>query len=180
MNILYFIAITPDDIVSKEVTAYKNHMAVKYFSKAALTSPPHITLYPPFKWDSQNENVIIDSLSDFVQNKNPFNITLNGFGCFKPRVIFIKPETSEEHNKLQKDLLLHLKTTIDLYDQQNERPYHPHMTIATRDLQKKYFYEAWEEFKNKKFSVEFNARSVTLLKHNSKYWDIYKVFNLSQ
>lgn len=180
MNSLYFIAITPDKQISKEVTALKNYISSKYFSKAALTSPPHITLFPPFKWDEQNEHLIIISLGSFVMNKKSFNFMLNCFGCFKPRVIFVKPGVSEELNNLQKDLLLHLKTTIDLYDQQNERPYHPHMTIATRDLQKKYFYEAWEEFKNKNFSVEFNVCSITLLKHNGKYWNIYKVFNFSQ
>jgi 2'-5' RNA ligase len=180
MNSLYFIAITPDDKVSKEVIGIKNHMAVKYSSKAALTSPPHITLYPPFKWEEQNENSIIESLNDFVQKKNSFSIALNGFGCFKPRVIFINPEVSEKLNELQKDLLQHLKTTINLHDQQNERPYHPHMTIATRDLQKKYFYEAWEEFNNKNFSAEFNVRSIILLKHNGKSWNIYEAFYFSQ
>lgn len=180
MNFLYFIAITPDDKISKEVIALKNHMAFKYFSKAALTSPPHLTLFPPFKWELENEKQIIGSLENFVQNKESFTINLNGFGSFGSRVIFIKSGVSEKLNNLQKDLQLHLKSSINLSDQQNERPYHPHMTIATRDLQKKYFYEAWEEFKNKNFSVEFNVCSITLLKHNGKYWNIYKVFNFSQ
>lgn len=176
---LYFIAIVPDIELCKEVTALKNHIAVKYFSKAALTSPPHITLYPPFKWDEQNEDQIINSLENFVKNKTFFNFMLNGFGCFKPRVIFIKPEASEELNKLQRGLLRHLKTAIGLSDQQNERPYHPHMTIATRDLQKKYFYEAWEEFNNKIFEAEFNVCSIVLLKHNNRCWDVLKVFDFS-
>lgn len=178
MNSLYFIAITPDDVVSKEVVALKNHMASTYSSRAALTSPPHITLYPPFKMDSEKENAIINSINDFVKEKKSFSFKLNGFGCFKPRVIFINPEKSNELNMLQQQLLLHLKTSINLYDSQNERTYHPHMTIATRDLQKEYFFKAWDEFQNKKFNATFNVDSIVLLKHNGKNWLIYKIFRL--
>ncbi|HNW98797.1 MAG TPA: 2'-5' RNA ligase family protein [Bacteroidales bacterium] len=178
MNSLYFIAITPDDVVSKEVVALKNHMASTYSSKAALTSPPHITLYPPFKMDSIKENELINTLTDFVKGKVLFSFNLKSFGCFKPRVIFINPEPSKELNLLHQKLIIHLKEKINLYDSQNERPYHPHMTIATRDLQKEYFFKAWDEFQNKKFNATFNVDSIVLLKHNGKNWLIYKIFRL--
>jgi len=54
-----------------------------------------------------------------------------------------------------------------------ERPFHPHVTIATRDLHKKSFYEAWEIFKEKKFEASTNANSISILKHNQKNWDVF-------
>jgi 2'-5' RNA ligase len=176
MTSLYFIAIIPDEQLRKEVTDFKNFMTANYSSKAALTSPPHITLYPPFKIESIKENIIIDSLHDFVKGKAPFSVSLNGFGCFKPRVIYIRPEYSIELNNLQKQLLLHLTTTVELGNPQNEWPYNPHMTIANRDLQKKLFYEAWEIFHSRKFFRKFPVESIFLLKHNGKYWDILEEF----
>jgi 2'-5' RNA ligase len=172
MTSLYFIAIIPDEQLQKEVTDFKNYMALNYNSKAALTSPPHITLFPPFKLESANENSLIDPLEDFVKGKIPFSLNLNGFGCFKPRVIYIRPEYSEDLNRLRKQLLLHLKAKADLYDPQNDKPFNPHMTIATRDLDKKSFYEAWEIFHSRKFSREFVVESIFLLKHNGKSWNI--------
>ena len=78
MNNLYFIAIIPGDEVCKEATALKNFMAETYFSKAALSSPPHITLYPPFRKDSSVEKLLDNSLTAFVQDKQKFEFSLNG------------------------------------------------------------------------------------------------------
>jgi 2'-5' RNA ligase len=172
MKSLYFIAILPAEELRKEVTAFENYMAVNYFSKAALSSPPHITLFPPFHRDEQDEKTMSNSLSTFANRQQSFEISLNGFNCFKPSVIFIKPENNEPLNSLHSRLLLHLKSTVSLQDAQNERPYHPHMTIAARDLKKNFFYEAWEEFREKEFKRTFEVKSLFLLKHNGKYWDV--------
>lgn len=171
-QILYFIATIPDKTIRNEVVAFKKHIAAQYFSKAALTSPPHITLYPPFRWDESNEKIIETSLRDFSEKQQSFEIRLNEFACFMPRVIYIKPEKNNSLNILQSSLVDHLRLSINLSNPQNNRPYHPHMTIATRDLQKKYFYQAWEEFKNKEFIRDFLVKSIFLLKHNGKFWDI--------
>jgi 2'-5' RNA ligase len=172
MKALYFIAILPAQELRQEVTTLKNYMAQKYFSKAALTSPPHITLFPPYRREEHDENLVSNSLLAFAEKQTGFEISLTGFGSFKPSVIFIKPEHNELLNSMQSQLLIHLKSTISLQDAQNERPYHPHMTIAARDLKKNFFYDAWEEFKEKEFKRTFEVKSIFLLKHNGKHWDI--------
>ena len=176
MQALYFIAILPDAELSIEITELKKHVAENFYSKAALKLPPHITLFPPFKWDDKNEDIIVGSLNDFIIGKVPFTILLDGLGCFEPRVIFIKPNHSESLNKLRTDLLSFLKTSISLSDSQNERPFRPHITLASRDLQKEYFYKAWEEFRDKEFKRTFEVNSIALLKHNGKFWDILGAF----
>jgi len=176
MSSLYFIAILPHEQLRQEVTALKNYMAEKYFSKAALTSPPHITLFPPFRKRDDFEKPLADSLCAFAQLQQSFEISLNGFGCFKPAVIFIQPEENESLNSMYSSLLLHLKTSINLQDAQNERPYHSHMTIATRDLKKNFFHTAWEEFRDKEFKRKFEVKSIFVLKHNGKTWDIIQEY----
>jgi 2'-5' RNA ligase len=179
MNSLYFIAILPNQELQKEVTELKKYMAANFQSKAALSSPPHITLYPPFREKEENEMKIINSLSDFATSQNQFELKLNGFGCFKPRTIFIKPEENDQMNVMQSNLIQHLKATINLSDPQNEKPYHPHMTIATRDLEKSLFFKAWNEFQTKEFKREFTVDRISLLKHNGKYWDILNELKFS-
>jgi 2'-5' RNA ligase len=51
-----------------------------------------------------------------------------------------------------------------------EKPFHPHITIAFRDLKKAIFNEAWDYYSNRLFQEEFTAESVTLLKHNGQFW----------
>ena len=54
--------------------------------------------------------------------------------------------------------LVQLKEKTDAFFKNNElykikidnRPFHPHITIATRDLLKKSFYEVWPVFLKKK------------------------------
>ena len=52
------------------------------------------------------------------------------------------------------------------------RPFHPHITIATRDLHKAAFYDAWEEVKEKEFKEVWDANGLSILKHNKKNWDV--------
>lgn len=148
---LYFIAIIPDVRLCKEITEIKKYFANNYFTKAALKLPPHITLYPPFRWDDKNENLLTVSSNNFIQGKAPFSIFLNGFGCFEPKVIFIKPEFCNKLNVFRNDLLLHLKSTINLSDPQNERSFHPHITLASRDLKKEFFLGRGKNSETKSF-----------------------------
>ena len=48
---LYFIALLPPVEVAEEVTEIKQFFARNYNSRAALKSPPHVTLQPPFAWE---------------------------------------------------------------------------------------------------------------------------------
>ena len=72
-----------------------------------------------------------------------------------------------------------LKATIDKFFSKADykikidtRLFHPHITIATRDLHKKDFHEAWLLFETKKFKAEWEADALSLLRHNSAYWDV--------
>jgi 2'-5' RNA ligase len=57
-------------------------------------------------------------------------------------------------------------------------PFHPHLTVAFRDLKKPNYQLAWEEFKSKNFQAEFIADKITLLKHTGKVWEIHQEFDL--
>ena len=46
----YFVALIPPSPVYEEAQALKEYFREKYNSKAALNSPPHITLHMPFFW----------------------------------------------------------------------------------------------------------------------------------
>ena len=52
------------------------------------------------------------------------------------------------------------------------RHFHPHITIATRDLHKKTFYEAWQLFETKEFTEEWMATGMSVLRHNKSNWNV--------
>ena len=47
-----------------------------------------------------------------------------------------------------------------------------HITIATRDISKAAFAEAWNHFQHKMFEESFDADGLSLLKHNGAKWEI--------
>lgn len=174
---LFFIALLPPTEIQQEITEIKQHFAKVYESRAALRSPPHITLQPPFKWEMENVEVLENSLQDFVATQGLIPVTLLGFGAFPPRVIYIKPLKTPELMAIQKALMNHLKTSLGLVDKVSAtRPFSPHLTVAFRDLTKPNFRDAWQQYEHKELHFEFVAPQLTLLLHNGKCWEIYQEF----
>lgn len=176
---LYFIAVIPPQPLYAEALAIKNHFKDQYNSKAALNSPPHITLHMPFKWKESKEAELVSSLEKFSEKQKPFEIRLAGFGAFEPRVIFIDVKKDEALAELQKNLKRFCKTELNLFNADyKEFAYHPHLTLAFRDLKKAEFYKAWEEFKDKKLEATFRVDSFVLLKHDGREWREFKSLSL--
>ena len=173
----YFIAIIPPQPILSTIENLKNTISETYQIKGALRSPAHITLHMPFTWQEENEQQLIDSLQLF-RFKDELTIHLDSFSFFQPRVVFINIEADESLRELQKKLVNHVKINLQLFNQADDlRGFHPHVTIAFRDLKKPVFYKLWEEFKDKTFNETFTCQSFFLLKHINQRWEPFKEFN---
>lgn len=125
----------------------------------------------PFRIFQEKEPELLKVLESSAEQQSSFKILLDGFGCFSPNVIFVKVQDHNPVLAFYRKLQEELKNIIS---QETASAIHPHMTIATRDLQKDHFRAAWEVFKDREFKAEFVAVSVFLLKHNGKTWDVLK------
>lgn len=172
---LFFIALLPDEDIQREVTAFKQACASRYNASHSLKTPPHLTLIPPFPWPQTRLGELDRSLKEFVRKQDVFKIELNGFNCFPPRVLFVDVVQNEELKQLQMALFLHLKTTVRLEDERGNR-FHPHMTIAHRDLKPGIFPAAWEHFSSQVYQRIFQADRLTLLEHVNRRWQLYNEY----
>jgi 2'-5' RNA ligase len=164
--------------LKEEIQLLKEYFRDHYQSRAALNSPPHITLIAPFHWKNEKETFLISSLTDFAKSSKPFTIELQNFSSFKPRVIFVNVIGNEALNKLQCELDQFCRSKLNLFHSaKSDHPFHPHLTLAFRDLKKDKFFKAWEEFSQRKFSGSFIINRISLLKHNGKIWELYKDFH---
>lgn len=176
---LYFIAIIPPSPVLEEAMELKNYFNEKYKSKASLNSPPHITLHMPFQWKEEKENLLIEKISAFAKPFHSFELNFLNFNCFPPRVIYIDVEKNDALIILQKDLQRFCKIELNLFNANyKEHAFHPHVTLAFRDLKKQDFVAAWEEFKERKFERTCKVISISLLKHDGKKWNVFSDFPL--
>lgn len=178
---LFFIALLPPLDIQQKANKIKHHFAEVYKSKAALKSPPHITLHPPFNWEIERLTELKTVLADFVQKQKSILIVLDGFAAFKPRVIYINVHQTLELLTLQKELRLKLESSLDIVHKVSKtRPFTPHMTVGFKDLTKANFYQAWDELKEESFDYKFTASELTLLHHNGKKWETDAEFCLSK
>jgi 2'-5' RNA ligase len=168
---LYFIALLVPPPLDEQIRALQQELRNRFGCRAAFRSPPHITLHMPFKWQAKKEQVLTAALQRFAAPQQAVHITLQNFGSFPPRVIFVQvgktPELDAMHSRLTAFCRQELKLTDATW---RNGPFHPHVTLAFRDLKKKDFAEAWQEFQHREFGASFMARSISLLQHNGHEW----------
>jgi 2'-5' RNA ligase len=170
----YFIALTPPEPLFGEIHLLKCHFRDAYGARAALRSPPHITLHMPFNWSERKEERLIKVLGEFAAKQKPFDIRLDNFSCFPPRVIFVAVAENVELTELQRELHRCCRMNLNLFNANyQDRPFHPHITLAFRDLKKSAFDLAWKEFSARELSGVFRGDAITLLKHNGKEWQVH-------
>ncbi len=172
---LFFIAIIPGPALCAEVTHFKEYAATHFGSSRALRSPPHITLVPPFKWQENRLEELSELLSGFAGEEEGFPLSLSGFDCFAPRVIYVNVVENSSLSSLQSRLGLMLTSGLGL-QKRDDRPYHPHMTVAFKDLRRSVFPKAWTYFSSLDYERRFQVDCLTLLQHNGRMWEIFRDF----
>ncbi|NBC28286.1 MAG: 2'-5' RNA ligase family protein [Bacteroidetes bacterium] len=173
---LYLIALIPHRELREEVRKLKLEMSDRFHASHALKAPAHVTLQMPFRRDESEEQFIVDKLREFSLSRTSFKVPVNGFDAFPPRVIFLKLTHHQPIEKLHNALIHFLKNQLEFTEKELNEQFHPHMTIATRDLSKKMFHNAWGELKEREFESAFLADRLHLLRHNGKHWELFEEF----
>lgn len=177
MSDIYFIALIPPSPLKDEIQELKLEVKQKFNSSHSLNAPPHITLLSPFRLEDQNTEKLDQLIQDFSQEIKPFEVRLNDFSTFPPRVIFIDVVQSPKLMDIQKKLEELARKNADLFNYNYaERPYHPHLTLAFKDLTKSNFYRAWKEFEDRTFEASFTADALHILKHTGENWKVIRRF----
>jgi 2'-5' RNA ligase len=169
---MYFIALVLPSALNEKVLHWKNFMHQRYDCNVGLKSPAHITLIPPFWMEENREAELFHDVAQLAKNSLPFIVRTKNFSAFKPRTIFIDVEKNIVLNSLKENVDDFFKPNNYCKIKVDSRPFHPHITIATRDLFKKSFYEAWPVFEKEIFEEEWMVDGLSVLRHNKKNWDV--------
>ena len=172
---MYYLAFVCPEQVDEKVRQFKLWMQEMFGCKAALKSPAHITLIPPFWYDESVENILLDLISSFHSDLEKLEIQLQGFSHFAKRVLFVNVLPNPGLNEIRRQTLLHFKKSLGDIIKEETRPFTPHITIANRDLKPADFDKAWAHFMNRKFQVVFETQQISLLKLSREKWNIIAV-----
>lgn len=168
---LCLLALLPRAEALAEVEALRRDFADRFGARHALRLPAHITLIPPFGLSDASLQFLPDRLAGFVRTLPRCGIHLQDFGFFhhaRNRVIFVSVRPDPPLIRLQAALAGWMTREAGIAPPQ--RPYHPHLTLAHRDLDEPTFIRAWEYCSRRRFSRSFLATDVTWLDHNGTHW----------
>lgn len=168
----YFIAIVPEGKLQEEATGLKLELRDQFNLKYALRSPAHVTLKMPFLWNETREDRLISQLDVFFQDQSVFYLWFKGIGKFGNRVIFVKVMEQKQLTRLQEELADFCKKELNLIQELSDSAYHPHMTLAFRDIKKPLFSDYLEFLSAKGFSGWMEVSQVALLKRDKGRWNV--------
>lgn len=175
----FFVALLPPQALQDDITAIKHDLRQRFDSQAALRSPPHITLQPPFQWPVTETNSLEHHLESWARTQPVVPIQLVGYSAFAPKVIYINVAQTAQLMAVQPAIAAYLENACGIVDRVGKtRRFIPHITVGFRDLTPAAFRRAWAEFEHRSFAAEFIAHSLTLLRHNGQIWQISNRFPL--
>ena len=170
---LYFFAILPPEPYLADMQQLTEEISKKYNTRKALNSPPHITLIPPFWYFDEYLDDLLDIQSNINENMDSIPIEVEGFSTFPRKVLFLSVRRIQSLKDLVSqiyDLLPEIvKSDIKLYPE-----FHPHITVAFKDISWPNFKKAKKEYLQKSYHIKFESASISLLQHNKGKWKVIK------
>lgn len=170
----YFLALVPPPDILQTAHEIKVRIREEFGVKYALKSPPHITLKMPFSYNEAKESQLIASLTEYLKTQASFKVQIGGASSFGNRVIFLSIQKTEPLIQLQEGLKLFCKRNLHLVDELSDRNFHPHMTIAFKDVKPRIFEEVLARVRGQSFDATFLADHITLLKRSEGSWLSYR------
>ncbi len=169
---MYFLAVLCPASIDEKVQAHKLWMRDRFGCTVALKSAAHITLIPPFWMGHTLEQKLIHTLTHLQITIPFFAIQLHGFSHFSNRVIFIAVNENTQLKSLRKAVEDHFIQPFHGIIKPDDRLFHPHVTIANRDIKPGDFIKAWDHFKRLSFDEDVEATTVSLLKLSNDKWAV--------
>ena len=170
----YFLALVPPAEILDKAHQIKIGLRDQFGIKYALKSPPHITLKMPFSYNEAKEDLLVANLQEHLKGQEPFAVKIDGVGTFGNRVIYLAIEESEMLRNCQRELSKFCKERLHLTEELSDRNYHPHLTVAFKDLKTNHFSEVLAFVKQECFKTVYYAPELMLLKRIDGVWLVYR------
>lgn len=172
MRTRFFVALLPPAEIQTYAANLIQDLSQRYHTRTSQ-SPPHITLQPPFLFNQERLAELTACLQNFANEQSALPVFLSNFGAFAPRVLYLNVVKTPELLMLQ-SALSNCLVTDGILDptEQEQRPYVPHLTVASRKLTRQTFQQAWSELQTQTVQFQFTAERLTLLIYSAQRWQV--------
>ena len=143
-----------------------------------LRQSPHITIKAPF--DTNKLEPFVEYLESLSKEIVPFNVELDGFNYFEPKVIFLdvkeNPSLKKLHFRILEDMKKKFKIEFHEFEGKNIKF---HSGLALSDVTEKKFKEAKKYLTKYKPKFKFKAKTLGIFYHLGEAgWVIVRRINL--
>lgn len=177
---LKLLAIVLPEPAYSWIVEQQNFIATTWGPSRALRTPPHLTLIEPLAL-SDDQITIVDSLcSTAAATQDIFHISVSGYGAFIPRVVFMNPILPPELLLFQAEMRNKIRELMpEVLKKYQDRAFHPHITLAHRDVHPDQFKLMWKHYEHLHLNLEFRVEKFHALGHRTDGWVIEKeyIFN---
>ena len=177
MTTLYLLALLPPEPVFSQAWALKQEVHALTGSRNAVRLPPHITLLPPLRQSDEFEARAESALTAFAATQAPFAVGLDGFAWFGSRTLFARVSEAAAVQAFHAALTAWCSARLPEVPREN-RPFTPHLTLATRDLPAAQVPMLRQLFARREFRATFDVAHITLFRHNGRQWQARATFPL--
>lgn len=177
MQPLYLLALLPPEPVFSQTWALKQEVHSLTGSRNAVRLPPHITLLPPLRETADFEQACTAAIAAFAATEAAFEVRLDGFAWFGDRTLFVHVSEGTALRNFHVRLLAWCATHLPQVRPEN-RPYTPHLTLATRDLPPAQVPQLRQLFGDRAYTAAFVVQQLTLFRHDGQVWQPRATFEL--
>ena len=167
---LYFFAIPLPFELKEEIQLITESISSRYQTTKALNSEPHITVIPPFWYPKLKQDTLKNVISYVSKFTWEFEIELDGYGTFPRNVLFVNVKLDEQLQEVYDRTYQCLPEDLSIKVKKYEE-FHPHITVAFKDISDDAFAQAKSEFSDRSFSGIFEFETLALYRHNGKTWN---------
>jgi len=137
--------------------------------------PAHLTFFPPFNLGESDVEEITQEFGKFSKTISPVKLTINGFGHFNARTIFLSVEMSSEIKSLVQKII-NFGRDLGLQAVPAGPKLHLHISIA-RFLDREQFEKIWDFLEKKpKPSIVSELDNITIFQKADREWEPTEIF----
>lgn len=175
---LYYLAILVPDPFASRIVQTQHELAKRFGYTKARRSPPHITLLPPFPFETALLPQLSEVISDLTVAFRPFSVLVQGTDSFPSHTVFLHILQNRSLRVLEHKLWRGLTQKFPSVAWKERVRFHPHITLATGITEEEDF------FAIKKIAAEsgghenFPVQQIVLLRWEGETWIREKGFDL--
>lgn len=175
----HFIGVLLPDNLTSMVEECRRYMNRTYGCRSGHATPVHVTLVPPFALPRDYTTAdVVEELLRGVPQDSGFSARTENFDAFGDRTLFAAVRPAPEWNRLKNAAETALRGAFPGCLRKDPRPFHPHITVANRDIPPGASTAALRVLSGKKFEEDFPVDNMTVFVRKGGGWEAAQAIRL--